>query len=211
LEGNVEKDSLYSRLRERIVEHVFVGDALRLLWQKGVVDVEVLRSEFDAHGYDLVMGRGQVVRHIQFKTGTSKRPSDVSVSLALCTKPSGCVIWTRVTENLEMGPFFWFGGLPGQPLPPVDGYKIPLRATHNKQGVRPPRRNHRLVPAASFETLQKMEDVLVRLFGPTPQVEVSSIDSSAGILQGMEDARRRRIRPAKEFFKEFEDEHGLPH
>jgi hypothetical protein len=46
---------LHSTLRERIVEHVFVGDALRRLWQHGVTDVEVLRSEFDAGGYDLVI------------------------------------------------------------------------------------------------------------------------------------------------------------
>jgi len=52
---------------------------LRFLWRSGVVDVEVLRSEFDAHGYDLLMTRGRIVRHIQFKTGTSKKPGDVSV------------------------------------------------------------------------------------------------------------------------------------
>ncbi len=46
---------LNSTLRERIVEHVFVGETLRTLWQLGVTDVEVLRSEFDAGGYDLVM------------------------------------------------------------------------------------------------------------------------------------------------------------
>jgi hypothetical protein len=40
-----------SALRERIVEHVFVGDLLRALWKKGVVDIEVLRSEFEASGY----------------------------------------------------------------------------------------------------------------------------------------------------------------
>jgi hypothetical protein len=40
---------------------------LRALWCRGVFDVEVLRSEFDAHGYDLVMARGRIVRHIQLK------------------------------------------------------------------------------------------------------------------------------------------------
>ena len=44
------------------------GDALRRLWQLGVTDVEVLRSEFDAGGYDLVMTHGKIVRHIQMKT-----------------------------------------------------------------------------------------------------------------------------------------------
>jgi hypothetical protein len=66
-----------STLREHIVEHLFVGDVLRALWCRGVTDIEVLRSEFDSHGYDLVMGSGGIVRHIQFKTGTSPKPSEV--------------------------------------------------------------------------------------------------------------------------------------
>jgi hypothetical protein len=53
-----------------------------------------LRSEFDAHGYDLVMTQGRAARHIQFRTGTSKRPGGVSVSLSLANKSGGCVIWT---------------------------------------------------------------------------------------------------------------------
>lgn len=32
-----------------------VGDVLRALWRRGVTDVEVLRPEFDAHGYDIVL------------------------------------------------------------------------------------------------------------------------------------------------------------
>ena len=55
---------LYSSLREKIVEHVFVGEALRALWRRGVFDVQILRCEFDTHGYDLVMERGNIVRHI---------------------------------------------------------------------------------------------------------------------------------------------------
>jgi hypothetical protein len=82
----------HSTLRERIVEHVFVGDALCALWRRGIIDVEVLRSEFDAHGYDLVMVRGPMVRHIQFKAGTSSKPVNVSVAQSLAEKPNGCVI-----------------------------------------------------------------------------------------------------------------------
>lgn len=154
-----------STLRERIIEHVFVGDALRTLWHQGVVDVEVLRSEFDAHGYDLVMARGRTVRHIQFKTGTTPKPGQVSVSQALAEKPSGCVIWIRVTADLGMGPFFWFGGTPGEPLPPIADYPHPLRPTHTKAGLRPPRQNHRTVPAAAFHRLDALPEVLGALFG----------------------------------------------
>lgn len=93
----------HSTLRERIAEHVFVGDALRTLWRLGIHDVEVLRSEFDAHGYDLVMARGPIVRHIQFKTGTARRPSKVSLARVLAEKPSGCAIWMRLDQELNRG------------------------------------------------------------------------------------------------------------
>ena len=160
-----DRNSTHSTLRERIVEHMFVGDALRLLWRSNIMDVEVLRSEFDAHGYDLVMARGSVVRHIQLKTGTSSSPGAVSVSSALADKPSGCVIWIHVTDALDLGPFFWFGGAPGTPLPKMSDFPNPLRATHNKQGVRPARANHRLVPKTVFVKLDTLRDVLITLFG----------------------------------------------
>jgi hypothetical protein len=94
--------SLHSTLRERIVEHVFVGDALRRLWQHRVTDVEVLRSEFDAGGYDLVMGHGRIVRHIQFKTSMAdSKVASIKASLKLMDKPSGCIIWILLTPALE--------------------------------------------------------------------------------------------------------------
>ena len=73
----------HSMLRERIIEHVFVGDALRELWRAGVMDVEVLRSEFDAYGYDLVMSRGAITRHIQLKAGTKPKPIKIAIQSAL--------------------------------------------------------------------------------------------------------------------------------
>jgi hypothetical protein len=162
-----------STLRERIVEHVFVGEALRALWCRGIVDVEVLRSEFDAHGYDLVMARSTIVRHIQFKTGKSAKPGDVSVSVTLADKPSGCVLWIRVSDNLDIGPFFWFGGEPGRPLPPIEGFEIPKRATHNKDGERPLRKHHRLIPANKFLRLESISDVLDKLFETLPDESIS--------------------------------------
>jgi prevent-host-death family protein len=38
----------------------------------------------------------------------------------------------------------------------------------------------------------------------------ASADAGEGIRQGLEDAARGRIRPAAEFFNEFEAKHGLP-
>jgi ribosome assembly protein YihI (activator of Der GTPase) len=60
---------------------------------------------------------------------------------------------------------------PGQELPPIAHYPIPLRATHNKAGVRPPRNNHRLVPSEEFRMLGSLDEVLETLFGDLPNGE----------------------------------------
>lgn len=160
--------SVHSTLRERIVEHVFVGEALRALWRRGITDVEVLRSEFDAHGYDLVMGRGAIVRHIQFKTGVRAKPAPVSVSRALADKPSGCVIWISVSLELDLGPFWWFGGEPGKPLPDLSAFASPKRIGRRENGERPLRLNHSKVPASRFRRVEALDGVLELLFGPLP-------------------------------------------
>ena len=157
----------HSTLREKPY-NTFIGDALRTLWRRGVVDVEVLRSEFDAHGYDLVLTSRQIVRHVQFKTGTAKKPRKVSVALSLADKPSGCVIWIRLGADLESGPFYWFGGKPGKSLPPIAHYPKPRRSTHNKQGQRPDRQNHGNLPSSEFRLLPTLDDVLEALFGLVP-------------------------------------------
>jgi hypothetical protein len=36
------------------------------------------------------------------------------------------------------------------------------------------------------------------------------VDAEEGIRQGLEDAKKGKIRPATEFFDEFETEHGIP-
>ena len=38
----------------------------------------------------------------------------------------------------------------------------------------------------------------------------ASADATEGIRQGLEDVRKGRVRPAREFFREFEARHGLP-
>ena len=155
-----------STLRERIVEHVFVGDALRRLWQRCVTDVEVLRSEFDAGGYDLVMSHGRIVRHIQFKTVmVDGKATEAKISLRLMEKPSGCVIWIVVTPELDLQSYLWFGGAPGEGLPDISNLRIAKHAKGNAQGTKAERPNHRIVPRTRFERLETLDAVLIRLFG----------------------------------------------
>ena len=59
---------LDSSCLEKVLEHRFVAELTTCLWLAGCRDVEVLRSEVDAHGYDLVVEARGILRHIQLKS-----------------------------------------------------------------------------------------------------------------------------------------------
>jgi hypothetical protein len=161
---------IHSTLREKIVEHVFVGEALRALWKCGATDVEVLRSEFDVGGYDLVMSYRGIVRHIQFKSSIDGgKAARVNVSVKLMGKPSGCVIWTVVSPNeLELKSYRWLGARPGKRLSDNSKWKIAKHPKANAQGIKLEKPNHKVVPIGDFEKLDTMEAVLRKLFGRLP-------------------------------------------
>lgn len=161
---------IHSVLRERIVEHVFVGEALRQLWKRGALDVEVLRSEFDAGGYDIVMSYRKIVRHIQLKSVTEAgKTARVNVSLKLMQKPSGCVIGIVVSpRDLQLKSYRWLGEAPGEPLLNDPNWKIAKHTKANAEGKKLEKANHRIVPLSRFIKLPDMDAVLHRLFGPLP-------------------------------------------
>jgi hypothetical protein len=169
LEPDLDLHFIYSTLRERIVEHVFVGDVLRRLWQIGITDVEVLRSEFDSGGYDLVLSYRSIVRHIQFKTmRTGGKADSVKVGLKLMEKPSGCVIWIVVDPNLNLQSFLWFGGTPGEPLPDIFSMRIAKHTKGTSTGVKNERVQHRIIRRSQFDKLTSLDELLSRLFGHLP-------------------------------------------
>jgi hypothetical protein len=132
-----------------------------------VTDVEVLRSEFDAGGYDIVMSYRKIVRHIQFKTVmVDGKAANTKVSLKLMEKPSGCVIWIVVTPDLDLKSYLWFGGPPGGPPPDIRDMRVAKHTKGNAEGTKLERPNHRLVPRGLFEKLDTLDVVPHRLFGP---------------------------------------------
>lgn len=161
--------SRHSVLRERIIEHLFIGEALRVLWTCDVFDAEILRSEFDAGGYDLVMCRGPIVRHVQLKVSLiDSSTSEVKASLRLMDKPSGGVLWLLVTAELKLQSFLWFGGEPGELLPDITHMKTARHTKGNAEGIKLERENHRVIPRNSFVKLSSIDEVLNRLFGAPP-------------------------------------------
>jgi hypothetical protein len=164
--------SEHSMLRELIIEHLFIGEALRKFWRCGVTDVEVTRSEIDAFGYDLVMSRGEIVRHIQLKTmKLGGKAKNVKVSLKLQKKSGGCVVWIVVDPaTLNMESFLWFGSsMPGEPLPNISDLKIARHTKGDATGEKKERTDHRFVKRSRFEKLKTLDDVLAKLFGALPE------------------------------------------
>ncbi len=156
----------HSTLREKIAEHLFIGELLRRLWQLGVFEAEVLRSEFDAGGYDLVLSCREIVRHIQFKTIIAGgKAQSVKLSLRLAEKPSGCAVWMVLSDELQIRSFLWFGGEPGQPLPDISVAKVARHTKADATGTKKARDNHRIVARSRFETVPSLDMLITKLLG----------------------------------------------
>ena len=159
--------NLHSSYREMLLEHLFAGSVMRHLWLRGFERMELLKPQVDDGGYDLVIEANRFVRHVQLKASHhGAATAAVNVNVALAEKPSGCVIWIHFDPaTLELGPFHWFGGTPGETLPSLASFKVARHPKANAQGIKSERPNIRRVPVANFERLATIEEVVARLFG----------------------------------------------
>lgn len=158
-----------SSLREKLIEHVFIGELLRCLWIKGIRQVEVLRPEVDRGGYDVVLECNGVLRHVQLKSSHRKATTRrVDVNLNLATKPNGCVVWVYFdADTLDLGPYYWFGN--GANQNKIDlGNRITRHTRGNRLGQKLKRLNIRTLGRGQFEPLDRIADVAARLFGDLP-------------------------------------------
>lgn len=173
---SVTEHNLYSSYREVLLEHLFSGEIMRHLWARGFTRVEVLKPQVDDNGYDLVLEANGVTRHVQLKSSHHlSATSRVSINIRLAEKPSGCIVWTYFDPaTLSLGPFLWFGGEPGEPLPDLSGFATGKHAKGNAQGVKSERPNIRVVSRTNFVEVPSIEELSVRLFGPLETVEPPS-------------------------------------
>ena len=159
-----------SSFREKLIEHLFVGELLKYSWHKAqrarVPLIELSRADVDRGGYDLIVEFGGCLRHVQLKG--SVRGSTVAeqkVHVALADKPSACVIWVFFDENeWDLGPFLYFWGQPGAPIPPL-GEKVARHSKGDAKGIKKERPNVKRINKGRFRTLQTVEELWEVLFG----------------------------------------------
>ncbi len=165
-EATSRKSSFY----EQLTEHVFISEILQEANYRFGLTVEVLRSEVDASGYDVVFECNGILRHVQLKTSkVGGKTVRQKVNIALALKPSGCVVWIVRDENpmnfrMTLS-YLFFGDSPGKPLPSIASYPIGKHTKGNKDGLKAERPSIRIVPIRAFEKVATTTELVTRLFG----------------------------------------------
>ena len=171
----MDKNSIHSSFREKLVEHLFLGELLKLSWAANDCSLEISHPEVDSKGYDLIAEQYGVIRHIQLKSVSGKLKR-LNIGLALGDKPSGCVLLMCFNDStMELGPFYFLGGTPGEPLPEIKNF--PVSKNPRSKTKRP---NQREVPPSRFSELQTIEDVYAALFGQPRQIVPATQDLAGG-------------------------------
>jgi hypothetical protein len=154
-----------SSLREQALGHVFLGQLLTFMWQRGERDIEVLKSEVDRGGYDVVLESNGIIRHVQLKSSfRGSKVREVDISTKLLRKPGGCILWLEFDrETLAIERFYWFGGKAGNGLPNL-GERISRHSKGNSKGEKNPRLGHRVVTKGDFQMLARIGEVVERMF-----------------------------------------------
>jgi len=161
------KNSSSSSYREKLLEHLFVGEIMRYAWLANIKGIEILKPEVDDSGYDLVLEANNILRHIQLKaTSLGSKVARFNVHLGLTNKPGGCVIVLLVDRNtLKIEHFLWFGGQPGQKLPDISGNAVGKHAKGNSHGTKTERPMIRVIPRGKFTEVEGVGAIIEKLFG----------------------------------------------
>ncbi len=163
----MSKHTEHSSYREKLIEHLFVGELLKLSWQNGDCQLEIAKPEVDNSGYDIIAENNNMVRHVQLKASyIGGKTARQKVHIKLSQKPSGCIVWVYFDENtLELGPFYYFGGKPGKPLPDIVDAKIARHTKGDQDGYKAERPNIRVINKGAFEKHDTIQSIYSALFG----------------------------------------------
>ena len=162
----MDQHYLKSSFREKLIEHLFIGELLKHSWFEDGCSLEFAKPEVDNQGYDLIAEQNGIIRHIQLKTSHLKaRTAKQKVHIALSSKPSGCVIWVFFNEqSMEVGPFLFFGSSAGLPLPSLDGFNVAKQTKANAEGIKTERPEIREIPKGQFRKYETVQEIYELLF-----------------------------------------------
>lgn len=164
---DVTLDTHQSVYRERLLEHLLIGDLLKYAWLYAGAKLEVSQPSIDRSGHDLVLEANGVTHHVQLKSSSrAAKASSQNVHLSLANKPSGCLIWTRFDRaTMDLGPFLFYGAEPRLPLPPLNPLKTAKHTKGDKDGIKKNRPNLRILRTSQFRKIADIPALYIALFG----------------------------------------------
>lgn len=139
-----------SRFFEALFEARFLFDLRRVLVLREPPSLlNVLKSEVDAFGFDLVLALGDRTVHVQMKTRSGRPPPNAyEISEELWRLPAACVVWMLYdAASLEPTSYYVFG----QPMPDINAFNPSRRAGY--RGVRMRDANYRELSIAALADL----------------------------------------------------------
>ena len=169
---NNSENSTRSSLRESIIEHLFIGEVLKELWNKQATQVEVLKPQVDDAGYDIVIeckrnskSDTSIPCYIQLKSAfVGSKTAKVSLSEKLTSKPHWCVIWVFFDPKFTLKSFLCFGTATGQTSSDIATLKPTRHSKGDATGNKTIRPGHYDVPRGEFIELAKIQNVIDKLF-----------------------------------------------
>src|SRR6266404_2781973 len=139
-----------SRFFENLLEHRFLFDLRRhLVLRDQPLLLNVLKSEVDAFGFDLVLSVAQHTYHIQMKTRSGSPPANsYELSESLWKLPNACTIWMLYdASTIEPTSYYMLG----QPLTPMD--KFPESERPGFRKVKMQQANHARISLSELAAL----------------------------------------------------------
>jgi hypothetical protein len=153
---------------ENVLRHAFLAELSCLVWENDPFDsLKISNGEVDDSGYDVVLERGNVVRHIQLKQAHEEKvPKKFSVRVSFATLPGSCmVVISHALTDLRPKSYSFYGSNPTEPMPYIEAHRTTKSSgRRNADGDRVLRINYRDIPFGRFKRGLSAGELLDELF-----------------------------------------------
>lgn len=155
------KDYEVSVFREKMLLHFFLTDIYQHFWLERNDSLEILHSEIDNFGYDIVVSANGKTRHIQLKSlHSGSATSHFKINERLATKEGGCVIIQEYSElNSSIVVVYHFFE-----ATKLEGYKIAKHTKANAEGKKNDRKGIKEVPKKQFKRYGSIGELIKEIF-----------------------------------------------
>jgi len=169
-EARIEALAERSSYVENVLRHAFLAELSCLVWENDPFDsLKISNAEVDDCGYDVVLARGNVVRHVQLKQAhDEKKPQKFSVRVSFATLPGSClVVISHALADLRPTSYAFYGGGPSDEMPYIEAHRTTKASgRRTADGNRVLRLNYRDAPYSRFKRGLTAKELLDELFPP---------------------------------------------